>query len=153
MSSVMFFLRYWIHLLALLSAYKPEVWKSRFLRKAGETWRGLLCYSLQRKKQVSVLVHVDSSPVPTHTLHSCRWWIWHLIKLNRAWLRWAAIAVTESSFMFCSAIPAHSIEIVSFIRMGRFYSLIQPRRTFRLILTVTMLFCVEAFWLVSFIRL
>lgn len=40
-----FFITFYIFFL-FSSAHKPQVWEGRFLWKAGETWRGLLCYSL-----------------------------------------------------------------------------------------------------------
>lgn len=52
------------------SAHKPQVWKSRFLRKAGETGRGFVRYSVQGKEQVSSRVPLIQSLV--FTLHKSR---------------------------------------------------------------------------------
>lgn len=34
-------------------AHKPQIWKSRLIRKTGKTRGRFLCYSIQREKQVS----------------------------------------------------------------------------------------------------
>lgn len=49
---------FWATELSILSfffplAHKSQVWKGWFLWEAGETGRGFICYSLQRKEQVS----------------------------------------------------------------------------------------------------
>lgn len=75
-----FILFYYLSYLSLIfsSAHKPQVWEGRLLWKAGETWRGFLCYSLQREEQVSgactphrVASGAHASPCTRQKSHPC----------------------------------------------------------------------------------